>query len=39
MIKNWLLTGFIFGLGFHFADQLMWYIFDIFKILIGHPLG
>ena len=38
-ITGWLVIGFVFGAGFHFADQLIWYIFDIMKILINHPLG
>jgi len=33
------IIGFLFGLGHHFADQLMWMIFDAFKTKHGIPLG
>ena len=32
-------VGFIFGLGFHIADQLVWLVFDALKSIIGVPLG
>lgn len=38
-IKEWVFIGLAFGLGFNFADQLIWYFFDILKMSIGHPLG
>ena len=34
-----ILVGFLFGLGFQFADQLMWMMFDAFKEKQGIPLG
>lgn len=33
------MIGFLVGLGFQFADQLTWMIFDAFKEKHGLPLG
>jgi len=39
IITEWLVIGFAFGLGFNFADQIIWFSFDILKMSLGYPLG
>jgi len=36
--KEWVSAGLLFGLGFSFADQLMWYFFDIIKMFFDYSL-
>jgi high-affinity nickel permease len=42
LVENWpflLICGFLFGIGFEFGSQIVWFVCDWFKNLFSIPLG
>lgn len=37
--ETFIIAGFLFGIGFHVADQIIWFICDLIKERFNIPLG